>query len=352
MRIGRVDVIEDASHCPPGARSARWRAVLALALFVALVAAGHWVLSEADDRELDQAAQILSVQRLGTDCERIAKLSLALQSAEAGPARDWLAAELKQLLISWDRSFDALRASSARGAAVRESRAVRAMFVELQTAQWGVLSAGREMVKLARAQRADPSDVRRNIDEILRAERHFLDSVNGMIIQLRRESAERVSTGKLGSRVWLIVVVSALAIGAWLTLRVTFGPLDWAGREIGLLRQELQRTRHLAGTVSADYKRLARVLGNELRPSLAEMLAACHHAAEFNAQAASNELLRIDTIGRRLMRRLTELLPATTASGRPATTIRHRADCPSSLLDVPSVEQERELDSCGSAQNR
>jgi hypothetical protein len=345
-----------------GRWSPRTQAVLGLGLLVALVVAGHWVAQRPDEELAQYAARIQLVQRQATGSQRIAKLALGIQAAQPGPIRERLLAELDQFLRHWDRAHDYVRGTQVDGALVhggplfgppgRHSPEVEAMYCELQPAQFGLLRSAQELVNEFRYPQSGPPPRYRPMDDVLRFERENLDAIERLVVQYQREARERVANRQMIAKMWLALTVGLLAFSGWIVLLPVLKQLDQAARRLGQLRGELLAARQMAAAVGADHKRLVGALQNDVRPALGTILTACDCAAEHSdSPTARQQLSLIDATGRRLFRRLNDLVPsrADVHSLEPAT--RQLAIA---VLETPqpSLYQESELLACSATQNR
>ncbi len=243
-------------------RRIRIRATLGLALLLALVVAGHWILIEWHDLDSEHAVRILQAQRLGTGSQRIAKLALAIQSAQPGPARDRMASELSQCLLHWDRAFYGLWAPGDRACSINHSLAIEGAFFEMQPAQVGLMNAAREVADAARLERNEPLSLFTQVNQILRRERENLDASERLVARFEQEAQEQIANRRFTSRFWLAAIVASLAFGGSLATQSAARSLEESQRRLGQLRDELLAARRMAGAVSADYKRLSATRDN------------------------------------------------------------------------------------------
>jgi hypothetical protein len=151
---------------------------------------------------------------------------------------------------------------------------------------------------------------------------------------------------------WLALTVGLLAVSGWFVLRPVLKQLDQAARRLGELRSELLAARQTAAAVGADHKRLVGALQNNVRPALGTILTACNCAAEqSDSPTARQQLDLIDATGRRLFRRLNDLVPSRAGVHSSEAATRQLAIA---VLETPqhSIYQESELLACIATQNR
>jgi hypothetical protein len=328
------------------------RVILGWGLLVALVIAVHWMDAGSMDMIWRDTERMQLVERHGAGTERIAKLVLHLQATGPGPARDRLLSELDQFLAHWDRSYDLLREGVVDSLATSHSREVESIYCELNSMQWGLLSSGRALVNAIRRPQPGPLNLDPYVADVLRFERENLQGIERLARQYRRDARERMALGQIYSRVWLTLVVAALAASGWWVLRSLVKQLDLAGLRLNRSRSELLAARQTAGSVLADHRRLVSVVQIEARPALARILTACDCAAEqSDSPAVRQQIDSIDTVGRRVLRLLNELLPnrANIPAAQQASPLHFV-----SPAESPSQQncEESELFACSATQNR
>lgn len=270
LRAAIMDAAERRLDEPAPRRLACLLAALGLAILVALVAAGHWLVIEANSRDVDNAAQILEIQRLGIGSQRIAKLALAIQASQPGARRDWLVADLHEVLLDWDAAHARLGAPDLQKESIVRSPAIRGMVTELKSPFWGVLSPAREIERAARKESLGQLPIASQVGFILGAERTYLDSIDRLVIRLQAERTERFVLRRLGCRVWLLIIVALLSCGGAIVLRLAFAPLAAAQHDLQLARAELAATRRLVAQLHAEREAPTGIGGQQPAPLMRE----------------------------------------------------------------------------------